>query len=559
MGEKMKIRDKIKKRLMNILITIMLLSFFVFAYNIEIGHAIEGDYIDSWDLTGENNNPYGMTTDGTNIWVVDSDVDKVYKYDMAGGYIGVWSLTGANTDPTGITTDGTNIWVVDSDDDNVYKYDMAGGYIGVWSLTGENDLPNGITTDGTNIWVVDNHVDKVYKYDMAGGYVDSWALTGGNDLPTGITTDGTNIWVVDSDDDNVYKYDMAGGYIGVWSLTGENDRPYGITTDGTNIWVVDETDDKVYKYALLSAPTQSGEVPANSSIGISLTLDLYVLCSDDDADNMNATWWSNSSSSWVQFASNWTSFPSGTNITQSNSNFSVRNTTYWWSVNLTDGTYWTNNTYHFTTGGVITNNATNVEETTATLSGSIIGSNGMTCGFWYNTSTTSSSDFGNNVTVSGTFDDGETFTKAVTGLTSGDYYYVRAWNYKSGIDFFNSTNETYFLTKPYAPFNVSASISENNISITWDNATINVTNRTNHVRYKTTGYPTSVTDGTLLYNDSTINVTMVYWYTPGVTYYFSIWTYINESGSPSLFQFSSSSNNSNILGSTKPTNLAVTD
>lgn len=39
------------------------------------------------------------------------------------------------------------------------------------------------------------------------------------------------------------------------------------------------------------APTQSGEVPANSTTGISLTPQLYVLCTDVNNDNMNATWW----------------------------------------------------------------------------------------------------------------------------------------------------------------------------------------------------------------------------------------------------------------------------
>lgn len=349
-------------------------------------------------------------------------------------------------------------------------------------------------------------------------------------------------------DDGGWRVKLTGGYTG-----GTN----AYSNNGGVDWTLSTADYmfEVYGVKLI----QNGEVPTNSSTGISPTPQLYVNCTGAD-DNLNATWWSNSSGSWVQFASNWTSFPSGTNITQPNSNFSIQNTTYWWSVNLTtNGTYWTNDTYHFTTSGVTTNDATNVEETTATLSGSVIGADGMICGFWYNLSITSSSDFGNNVTVTGTFDDGETFTEAVTGLTSGDYYYVRAWNYKTGIDFFNSTNETYFLTKPYAPSNVSTSISENNISVTWDNATINVTNRTNHVRYKTTGYPASITDGALLYNDSTTNITMVYWYNPGVTYYFSIWTYINESGSPSLFQFSSSSNNSNILSPTRPTDLTVTD
>lgn len=96
-------------------------------------------------------------------------------------------------------------------------------------------------------------------------------------------------------------------------------------------------------------PIQSNEIPINSSIGIDLTPYLYVYCTDSDNDNLYATCWSNSSGEWVQFASNWTGFANGTTIRQTNENFSKYKTTYYWSVNLTDGIDWSNETYHFTT------------------------------------------------------------------------------------------------------------------------------------------------------------------------------------------------------------------
>jgi len=101
-------------------------------------------------------------------------------------------------------------------------------------------------------------------------------------------------------------------------------------------------------------PTQSGEVPNNGSSDISIEPYMYVNCSDSDDDTLNATWWSNSSGAWVQFGSNETSFASGTNISQNNSNFSGYLVTYWWSINLTDGTDWNNETYYFTTEAINT-------------------------------------------------------------------------------------------------------------------------------------------------------------------------------------------------------------
>ena len=206
-----------------------------------------------------------------------------------------------------------------------------------------------------------------------------------------------------------------------------------------------------------------------------------------------------------------------------------------------------------------TNTPSNVEESTATLSGTTaFDASGATCGFWYNTSTTSSSDYGNNVTVSGTFDNSETFTEGLTGLISGEYYYCRAWSFKTGIGFFNdSTGEQYFLTKPYKPSNLTITTYQNQLNITWDNATTGDVTQTNVVRYKTTGYPTGVTDGTLLYNGSTNSTTLPN-YTPGTTYYFTVWTYIQASGSPLLFQYSDSGDSNSSTAPTKPTNLVVT-
>ncbi|GAI27564.1 unnamed protein product, partial [marine sediment metagenome] len=56
----------------------------------------EGDYIDSWSLIAANAVPWGITTDGTNIWVVDTGTDKVYKYDMDGTDVGSWELEDEN-------------------------------------------------------------------------------------------------------------------------------------------------------------------------------------------------------------------------------------------------------------------------------------------------------------------------------------------------------------------------------------------------------------------------------------------------------------------------------
>lgn len=97
-----------------------------------------------------------------------------------------------------------------------------------------------------------------------------------------------------------------------------------------------------------NTPTLSGESPTNGSTAIDVTPSLYVTCTDADGDTMSATWYSNSSGDWVSFATNG-SISTTDVIYQTNSNFSAYSTGYWWSVNLSDGTLWDNETYHFTT------------------------------------------------------------------------------------------------------------------------------------------------------------------------------------------------------------------
>ena len=88
----------------------------------------------------------------------------------------------------GITTDGTNIWVVDIKDDLAYKYTMSGTFLSSFALNALNGNASGITTDGINIWVVDRFGNKeVFKYDLFGAFIFTFPLTGLNSNPFGIT------------------------------------------------------------------------------------------------------------------------------------------------------------------------------------------------------------------------------------------------------------------------------------------------------------------------------------------------------------------------------------
>ena len=122
----------------------------------------------------------------------------------------------SNATPEGIATNGTDVWIVDSKSDKVYKYAgaatrLSGSQTAVSSfkLNSSNTSPKDIVTDGTSLWVVnDSSTDKVFKYGVAGSFQGSWTIsTSGASSPTGITIDPanfSNIWIVDNGSKLVY-------------------------------------------------------------------------------------------------------------------------------------------------------------------------------------------------------------------------------------------------------------------------------------------------------------------------------------------------------------------
>ncbi len=105
----------------------------------------------SFDLAGENKKPDGLTMTPSGVppvfWVVDEDTDgdgggdadKVFKYSLDGTLLGTFSLAPANDDPKGISTDGTTVWVLDEEDEQIYRYNTEGGFIDSIDLVTPSD------------------------------------------------------------------------------------------------------------------------------------------------------------------------------------------------------------------------------------------------------------------------------------------------------------------------------------------------------------------------------------------------------------------------------------
>ena len=227
--------------------------------------------------------PYGITTDGNNLYIADTGNQTIRKIVITTGEVttlaGAAGLSGSSdgagsaarfNNPEAITTDGTNLYVADTWNQTIRKVVIATGLVttlaGSAELRGSTDgtgaaarfnTPRGVTTDGTNLYVADTYSYTIRKIVISTGEVTTLAgkadifseSTDGTGIdatfadPTGITTDGTNLYVTDVNPSYgwhtpVRKIEISTGKTTTLSIANFYIAP-GIVTDGKTLFVAD--------------------------------------------------------------------------------------------------------------------------------------------------------------------------------------------------------------------------------------------------------------------------------------------------------------------------------
>jgi len=188
------------------------------------------------------------------------------------------------------------------------------------------DEETGVAVDVGAIWVdINDPEGDTFSF--------KWACTDGSSNSAIGNTNGTKILMFDHGD-------LLCGTVYYWWINATDE--HGAYTNTTFSFTTEACPNNL--------PVICCESPVNESVNDSIEyLRTWVNVSDADDNTLNVSWWSNATGSWVCYGWN-VSVVSGTNISQFFGNGSFYNTSFWWSVNVSDGVGgWSNETFYFST------------------------------------------------------------------------------------------------------------------------------------------------------------------------------------------------------------------
>lgn len=133
--------------------------------------------VTSWGSSGTGNGQfntaYGIAVGGGHVYVSDTVLDRVQKFDTNGNYVTQWGSSGTGNGqfdtPVGIAYDAANnlVLVVDQGNDRIQRFTNTGTFVDAFGSAGSGALQftnaHGIALDGGNLWVGDFSANRLQK------------------------------------------------------------------------------------------------------------------------------------------------------------------------------------------------------------------------------------------------------------------------------------------------------------------------------------------------------------------------------------------------------------
>lgn len=156
-------------------------------------------------------NPLGITTDGTTIYITNSVLNEVLMFDNAGNPTGSFSVAAIGTFPEGIAynTGNGNLYVVDGSGGNqVGEFTTAGALVNTFPINGSSQ--DGIAYDNGTFWVYDSGTDSVTQYDTSFNFIQAFSgpANAGFGNGEGLAVLDSAVWVVATGSNTVVGFEI---------------------------------------------------------------------------------------------------------------------------------------------------------------------------------------------------------------------------------------------------------------------------------------------------------------------------------------------------------------
>ena len=240
-----------------------------------------GSFVRTFSVATQTTVPTNLffKPDGTKMYVVGSNSDAVYEYDLStawnistASFLQSFSVTTQETTPEAIffKPDGTKMYIAGSSGDDVNEYDLSTAwdistavFLQLFSLAPYGSSPQGLSfkADGTKMYFaqLSGTYEGVVEYDLStawdvstASYSKNFVTTAIVGTPTGLffNPDGTGFYITDYGTDRVYQYNLGG-----FSVVAQEYLPVGLSfkPDGTKMYVVGGAGNAVDEYDLSTA------------------------------------------------------------------------------------------------------------------------------------------------------------------------------------------------------------------------------------------------------------------------------------------------------------------
>lgn len=191
------------------------------------------------DIVAEIGDGLGLTWslawDGQHLWTA-TVWGTIHELDPTTGAV-LTTFTAPGPQPWGMTFDGTYLWVVDFAERRISKLDPStGAELATYPTPDPVGGAKGVTWDGTYLYVMGWTSPTIYRMTTEGELVDTIAIPEGGG---GIAWDGTHFWVPGGP--GILRYDATGALAG-W-IYAASEGTWDMTWDGTYLWATQRTNE----------------------------------------------------------------------------------------------------------------------------------------------------------------------------------------------------------------------------------------------------------------------------------------------------------------------------